>query len=68
MDLARKDLLLQHYGERIEKLLQQDRLSGQEYGGPHGRSPTGGGGLARVPNLRVCEHLPRRLAHAGGEG
>ena len=22
--------------------------------GPQGRSPTGGGGLARVPNLRVC--------------
>ena len=26
-DLARKDLLLQQYGERIEKLLPQDRLS-----------------------------------------
>ena len=26
-DLARKDLLLQQYGERIEKLSQQDRLS-----------------------------------------
>ena len=26
-DLARKDLLLQKYGERIEKLSQQDRLS-----------------------------------------
>ena len=26
-DLARKDLLLQRYGERIEKLSQQDRLS-----------------------------------------
>ena len=25
-DLARKDLLLQQYGERIEKLLQQDKL------------------------------------------
>ena len=26
-DRARKDLLLQHYGERIEKFSQQDRLS-----------------------------------------
>ena len=25
--------------------------------GPQGRRPTGGGGLARVPNLRVCKHL-----------
>ena len=25
-DLARKDLLMQKYGERIEKLLQQDKL------------------------------------------
>ena len=25
--------------------------------GPQGRSTTGGGGLARVPNLRVCKHL-----------
>ena len=25
--------------------------------GPQGRSITGGGGLARVPNLRVCKHL-----------
>ena len=30
---------------------------------------TGGGGLARVPNLRVCEHpLGFGVAHAGGEG
>ena len=26
-DRAHKDLLLQHYGERIEKLSQQDKLS-----------------------------------------
>ena len=26
-DLANKDLLLQQYGERIEKLTQQDKLS-----------------------------------------
>ena len=25
--------------------------------GSQGRSRTGGGGLARVPNLRVCKHL-----------
>ena len=25
--------------------------------GPQGVSQTGGGGLARVPNLRVCKHL-----------
>ena len=28
----------------------------------------GGGGLARVPNLRVCKHLSTRVAHAGREG
>ena len=50
-DLARKDLLLQQYGERIEKLSQQDRLSGQGDGVPKA-CPCGG--LARVPNLRVC--------------
>ena len=33
------------------------------------RWPVGWGpALGRVPNLRVCEHLPRRVAHAGGEG
>ena len=36
--------------------------------GPQGRSITGGGGLARVPNLRVYKHLPIGVAHAGGEG
>ena len=37
--------------------------------GPQGRSTTGGGGLARVPNLRVCKHLlGRGVAHAGREG
>ena len=29
---------------------------------------TGGGGLERVPNLRVCKHLVWRVAHAGEEG
>ena len=33
--------------------------------GPQGRSLTGGGGLARVPNLRVCKHLPVRVAPQG---
>ena len=28
-------------------------------------SPTGGGGLARVPNLRVCNLLSIEVAHAG---
>ena len=37
--------------------------------GPQGMSPTGGGGLARVPNLRVCNHLFfLGVAHAGVEG
>ena len=37
--------------------------------GPQGRRLTGGGGLARVPNLRVCEHLLIvGVAHAGEEG
>ena len=35
-----------------------------------GMSPTGGEGLARVPNLRVCKHLLPlgEVAQAGGEG
>ena len=36
--------------------------------GPQGMSRAGGGGLVRVPNLRVCEHLRLGVAHAGGEG
>ena len=36
--------------------------------GPQGRRSTGGGGIARVPNLRVCKHQDWRVAHAGGEG
>ena len=37
--------------------------------GPQGMPLTGGGGLARVPNLRVCNHLFfLGVAHAGGEG
>ena len=39
---------------------------GQERWGPQGMPLTGGGGLARVPNLRVCEHpLDFGVAHAG---
>ena len=34
--------------------------------GPQGRRATGGGGLARVPNLRVCKHLSRGW-HMQGE-
>ena len=33
---------------------------------PQGMTTTGGGGLARVPNLRVCEHLSREW-HTQGE-
>ena len=37
--------------------------------GPQGRPETGGGGLARIPNLRVCKHLlGRGVGHAGEEG
>ena len=35
---------------------------------PQGKRTTGGGGLARVPNLRECKHLSDGVAHAGGEG
>ena len=35
---------------------------------PQNRSPTGGGGLSRVPNLRVCKHLGDGVAHAEWEG
>ena len=34
--------------------------------GPQGRRPTGGGGLARVPNLRVCKHLHGSRWHTQG--
>ena len=37
---------------------QERRIDdGQGDGVPQGMSSTGGGGLARVPNLRVCKHL-----------
>ena len=35
--------------------------------GPQGMSLTGGGGLARVPNLRVCYHLLEEGWHTQGE-
>ena len=36
--------------------------------GPQGRPRTGGGGLARVPNLRVCDHpFNRRVWHTQGK-
>ena len=31
--------------------------------GPQGMPSTGGGGLVRVPNLRVCKHLVRLMAN-----
>ena len=37
--------------------------------GPQGRTTTGGGGPARVPNVRVCKHpCTSGVAHAGREG
>ena len=33
-----------------------------------GMQRTGGGGPARVPNLRVCEHFIAGVAHAGEKG
>ena len=54
-DPVYQNFLFRQYEERVEKLSQQDKLSGQ--GGHQGMSSTGGGGLARVPNLRVCKHL-----------
>ena len=39
----------------MERISQQDRWPGGW--GPQGRSVTGGGGLARVPNLSVCKHV-----------
>ena len=41
-------------------------LEGPGGWGPQGVSLTGGGGLARVPNLRVCKHpVTEGVAHAG---
>ena len=39
-------------------------------GVPKGMPLTGGGGLARVPNLRLCDHffILFGVAHAGEEG
>ena len=52
-----------------EDTLPRDEEAGPGGWGPQGRRSTGGGGLARVPNLRVCEHpLDWRVAHAGDEG
>ena len=33
---------------------------------PQGRRPAGGGGLARVPNLRVCKHPDASRWHMQG--
>ena len=52
---------------KVKSEKQGDRWPGGW--GPQGRAETGGGGLARVPNLRVCKHLfTAAVAHAGGEG
>ena len=52
--------------ERIEYCKDNNGMAGRWR--VQGRSITGGGGPARVPNLRVCKHLRYREAHAGGEG
>ena len=41
---------------------------GQGRWGPQGMAQTGGGGLARVPNLRVCKHLCIAGGTRGGGG
>ena len=53
---------------RTQNLLQVEHCALPGEWGRQGRCTTGGGGLARVPNLRVCKHLFRRVAHAGVEG
>ena len=45
----------------------QGTVAGQGVGSPR-HVTTGGGGLARVPNLHVCKHLILGVAHAGEEG
>ena len=45
-----------------------DMEGGKGRWSPHGRPSTGGGGLARVPNLRVCKHVSWEVAHARREG
>ena len=59
----------ENFGVEPDKSQKQERSDRWPGGwGPQGMSITGGGGLARVPKLRVREHLPRRVAPAGREG
>ena len=51
-DPAYQNFVLQQYEERIERLTQQDKLSGQGGWGPSGMITTGGGGLAE--SARNC--------------
>ena len=53
----------------LKSEVRKDVIDGWGDWGPRGMSITGGGGLARVPNLRVCEHpFTCGVAHAGEEG
>ena len=53
--------------DKSQKYEKDDRWPGGW--GPQGMSITGGGGLARVPNLLVCEHpFIFGVAHAGVKG
>ena len=44
-------------GSSASQMTAAKIMDGQGDGGPQGMSITGGGGLARVPNVRVCYHL-----------
>ena len=53
--------------EGIQELSTSTLIRGWPGGwAPQGRSPTGGSGLARVPNLRVCKHLCNLGWHTQG--
>ena len=54
------------FGKACEDL-SWNHCTGPGGWGPQGRRPTGGGGLARVPNLRVCKHLYASRWHTQGE-
>ena len=62
-DPANQDLLLQQYGERIEKLSQQDKLSGEGDGVPKACAKQA---AADSRGSRTCVFLG--VAHTGREG
>ena len=74
-DPANQDLLLQQYGERIEKLSQQDKLikicmdAGWPGNGVSKACPEqAAAGLARVPEPACANTFRPGVAHAGREG